>query len=71
MSPLRLPQEAEIASLPFVDRVCPHREVAGIVQQLPRDMDLLVHCKVRARCVSPPELGTNCSFLEGVVVERV
>lgn len=46
--PFRLPQEAEIASLPFVDRVCPHRKVATILDKLPMDVDLLVHCKVRA-----------------------
>lgn len=42
----RLPQEAEIASLPFVDRVCPHRTVASIADQLPAEGDVLVHCKV-------------------------
>ncbi|CAN0450783.1 unnamed protein product, partial [Hapterophycus canaliculatus] len=42
---VRLPQEAEIASLPFVDRVCPHRKVASIADDLPVDGDLLVHCK--------------------------
>lgn len=42
---LRLPQEAEIASLPFVDQVCPHRKVDAIIDQLPPEGDLLVHCK--------------------------
>lgn len=42
---IRLPQEAEIASLPFVDQVCPHRKVAAIADQLPADGDVLVHCK--------------------------
>lgn len=42
----RLLQEAEIASLPFVDRVCPHRKVDGIIDELPSDADILVHCKV-------------------------
>ncbi|CAN0581201.1 unnamed protein product, partial [Ectocarpus sp. 12 AP-2014] len=35
----RLPQEAEIASLPFVDLVCPHRKVATILDQLPSEGD--------------------------------
>eukprot|EP00904_Undaria_pinnatifida_P002453 jgi/Undpi1/12208/HiC_scaffold_5.g01884.m1 len=48
---VRLPQEAEIASLPFVDRVCPHRKVGGIVQHLPDGGDVLVHCKVGSRGV--------------------
>lgn len=42
----RQPQEAEIVSLPFVDRVCPHRRVAEIARELPAEGDVLVHCKV-------------------------
>lgn len=49
----RLPQEAEIASLPFVDQVCPHRKVATIVDQLPAEGDVLVHCKVSGDPVVP------------------
>ena len=33
-------------SLPFVDRLCPHRSVARIVDELPAEGDILVHCKV-------------------------
>jgi hypothetical protein len=36
---VRLPQEADIASLPFADLVCPHRAVATVADQLPRVSD--------------------------------
>ena len=43
---VRLPQEAEIASLPFVDALLPHRQVNhDTVTEIPRDRDILVHCK--------------------------
>ncbi|CAN0006438.1 unnamed protein product [Choristocarpus tenellus] len=58
---VRLPQEAEISSLPFVDKVCPHRKVADVVDELPKEGDLLVHCKVGGRsakaCVTLSEYG--------------
>ncbi|CBJ31882.1 molybdopterin biosynthesis protein MoeB [Ectocarpus siliculosus] len=64
---VRLPQEAEIASLPFVDLVCPHRKVATILDQLPSEGDLLVHCKVGGRsskaCGTLSEHGVSSSRL--------
>eukprot|EP00903_Cladosiphon_okamuranus_P012472 g11680.t1 len=64
---VRLPQEAEIASLPFVDQVCPHRKVAAIADQLPTEGDVLVHCKVGGRsakaCATLSEHGVTSSRL--------
>ena len=63
MNVARLPQEAEIASLPFVDQVCPHRKVATIVDQLPTEGDVLVHCKVSGDPVVPSFRKVECRCL--------
>jgi sulfur-carrier protein adenylyltransferase/sulfurtransferase len=70
---VRLPQEADIVRLPFSDRLCPHREVAQIVGELPRDRDILVYCKVGGRsaqaCQTLAELGfTNVVNLDGGII---
>ncbi|CAM9633613.1 unnamed protein product [Discosporangium mesarthrocarpum] len=58
---VRLPQEAEIASLPFVDQLCPHRRVGEVISSLPGKGDILVHCKVGGRsakaCAALSKLG--------------
>lgn len=46
---VRMPQEAEIVSLPFTDALCAHRSIDEIVPHLPRDADILVYCKGGAR----------------------
>ena len=46
---VRSEREAEIVSLPFVDLVQPHRRVTHIIDQLPKDRDILVSCKVGGR----------------------
>lgn len=46
---VRMPQEAEIVSLPFTDALCAHRNIEEIVPRLPRDTDILVYCKAGAR----------------------
>ncbi|CAM9498809.1 unnamed protein product [Chrysoparadoxa australica] len=60
---VRLPQEAAIASLPFVDQLCPHRQVASIVGDLPAESDILVHCKVGGRS------AIACGLLAGAGVD--
>ncbi len=42
---VRKPHEAQIASLSFADRLQPHEEVLDIATSLPRDRDILVHCR--------------------------
>jgi adenylyltransferase/sulfurtransferase len=53
--------EAEIVSLGFVDTLQPHRQVSHISTSLPRDRDILVHCKGGARsaaaCQTLAQLG--------------
>ena len=46
---VRKPHEAEIVSLPHVDRLHPHESVAEIVDELPRDQDIVVACKSGGR----------------------
>ncbi|KAG5191621.1 molybdopterin biosynthesis protein MoeB [Tribonema minus] len=70
---VRLPQEAKIASLPFADMVVPHREVARVAAALPRDRDILVHCKVGGRsskaCETLAALGFERLYnLEGGII---
>lgn len=67
---VRLPQEADIVKLPFSDLLCPHRQVAEVAAQLPRDIDILVYCKVGGRsaqaCETLQSMGfTNLINLEG------
>lgn len=46
---VRNPQEAAIVSLAFADQLCPETELDSIVATLPRDRDILVHCKTGGR----------------------
>mmetsp|Transcript_3406 Transcript_3406/g.4793 ORF Transcript_3406/g.4793 Transcript_3406/m.4793 type:complete len:442 (-) Transcript_3406:209-1534(-) len=62
---VRLPQEAEIVRFPFADALLPHREVASIASQLPRNQDILVHCKAGGRS------ATACKILAENGVKRL
>ncbi len=42
---VRRPAEATIVRFPWADRLQPHGAVHSIIDTLPRDRDLLVHCK--------------------------
>nr|MBX2796706.1 ThiF family adenylyltransferase [Myxococcales bacterium] len=46
---VRKPHEAEIVSLPMVDRLHPHETVAQIAGELPTDRDIVVSCKSGGR----------------------
>jgi len=72
---VRTAREAEVVSLPRVDAQQPHRQMAGIVETLPRERDILVHCKAGVRsaaaCESLVELGLEPArlySLEGGIV---
>ena len=41
--------EAEIARLDFADRLQPHGDVLAIADELPRDRDILIHCRSGGR----------------------
>jgi molybdopterin/thiamine biosynthesis adenylyltransferase/rhodanese-related sulfurtransferase len=46
---VRKPHEFEIARMGFADRRHNHEDVAQIAAELPRDRDILVHCKMGGR----------------------
>jgi len=58
---VRSKTEANIVSLPFRDMLQPHRQMKHIQSQLPRDRDILVHCKTGIRsasaCAALAEMG--------------
>lgn len=58
---VRRPAEAEIVQFDWADRLMPHGEVATIIGDLPRDRDILVHCKMGGRsakaCAALAEAG--------------
>lgn len=67
---VRKPHEAEIVKLDFADQLQPHESVLEIADQLPRDRDILVHCKMGGRsakaCEALSEKGFDRLFnLEG------
>ena len=70
---VRKPYEAAIVSLDFVDRLQPHEDVAAIADLLPRDRDIVVHCKAGGRSARAARelaaLGFSRLFnLEGGIV---
>ena len=70
---VRLPQEAEICQLPFADALVPHRNVKAAAGDLPRDRDILVHCKSgfrsRQACADLAGLGFDRLFdMEGGIL---
>lgn len=46
---VRRPAEAEIVKLSFADRLHPHSDIAAIAAELPKDRDILIHCKMGGR----------------------
>ncbi len=62
---VRRPNEADIVAFDFSDRLQPHGMVLDIAEELPRDRDILVHCKMGARS------ATACSMLAGAGFERL
>jgi adenylyltransferase/sulfurtransferase len=67
---VRKPFEAEIVTIGFADRLQPHEEVAAIAAELPKDRDILIHCKMGGRsakaCEALAALGfTRLYNLEG------
>ncbi|MEZ4319881.1 MAG: rhodanese-like domain-containing protein [Myxococcota bacterium] len=62
--------EADVSSFDFVDRLEPHTSVTRIAAELPRDRDILVHCRSGGRsamaCMALAQLGfLNLFNLEG------
>ena len=66
---VRKPFEAEISQLAFTHRLHPHETVGQIVDELPRDRDILVYCRSGVRsaevCGELAALGFRALNLEG------
>ncbi|MEC8278893.1 MAG: rhodanese-like domain-containing protein, partial [Myxococcota bacterium] len=70
---VRKEHEATIVSFDFVDQRQEHGRVDEIAEQLPRDRDILIHCKMGGRsakaCAALAALGfTRLYNLEGGIV---
>jgi adenylyltransferase/sulfurtransferase len=59
---VRKPFEAEIVTTGFADRLQPHEDVLAIVDALPRDRDILVHCKLGGRSAKACEALAAAGF---------
>ncbi|MEC8382226.1 MAG: ThiF family adenylyltransferase [Myxococcota bacterium] len=59
---VRKPFEAEIVSLRFVDRLQPHEQVADILSELPKDRDILIHCKMGGRSAKAAQVLAEAGF---------
>ncbi|MED5372881.1 MAG: molybdopterin-synthase adenylyltransferase MoeB [Myxococcota bacterium] len=59
---VRRPAEAEIAKLDFADRLQPHGQILAIADELPRDRDILVHCKMGGRSATAIESLIEAGF---------
>ena len=46
---VRKPHEADIATLAFADLLQPHDQIADVLDQIPRDRDVVVYCKKGGR----------------------
>ena len=70
---VRKPFEADIVAFDFADRLEPHEGVAAIADDLPRDRDILVHCKMGGRsakaCAALADAGLSRLYnLDGGIV---
>lgn len=54
--------EAEIVSLDFVDRLEPHESVSEILSDLPKDRDILIHCKMGGRSAKAAAVLVDAGF---------
>ncbi|MCP4806953.1 MAG: molybdopterin-synthase adenylyltransferase MoeB [Proteobacteria bacterium] len=72
---VRGPNEAQIVKFDFADRLQPHTAVLDIAGELPRDRDILVHCKMGGRSAKACQALVDAGFdgsrlfnLEGGIV---
>jgi sulfur-carrier protein adenylyltransferase/sulfurtransferase len=67
--------EAQIVKLDFADRLHPHSDILAIASELPRDRDILIHCKMGGRSAKAAQSLVDAGFnpqrlfnLEGGIV---
>ena len=61
---VRKPAEAEIVSLSFANRLVPHDQVNQVLAELPKDQDILVHCKKGGRSAQACEVLAEAGFTQ-------
>jgi adenylyltransferase/sulfurtransferase len=66
---VRRPEEARVLRLPWADTLVPHDEVAGRLSELPRDRDILVHCKRGSRSAMAAQVLMEAGFVRVVSME--
>jgi adenylyltransferase/sulfurtransferase len=54
--------EAAIVKLDFVDRIYKHDEILKIQDELPKDRDILVHCKMGGRSAKAAAALSKAGF---------
>lgn len=69
---VRNDREAGIVRFPWADALIPHTEVGGRLAEIPKNREILVHCKLGGRssqaCKVLAEAGYRCVNLEGGIV---
>ncbi len=69
---VRSAAEAAIVRFPWADALIPHSEVAARLAEIPKDREVLVHCKLGGRsaqaCAVLTEAGYDAVNLEGGIV---
>ncbi|MDP6931458.1 MAG: ThiF family adenylyltransferase [Myxococcota bacterium] len=71
---VRKPAEAEIVRLPWADALIPHDELSGRLDAVPRDRDILVHCKLGGRSARAAAVLAQAGYatvvnMEGGIVD--
>ncbi len=61
---VRKPHEAEIANLAFVDLMQPHDQIDAVVDQIPRDRDVVVYCKKGGRSAKAARVLAEKGFTQ-------
>jgi adenylyltransferase/sulfurtransferase len=60
---VRKPHEAEIVRFAFADALIPHDQVAAQLDNIPRDREILVHCKLGGRSAQAAAVLAAAGYL--------
>ena len=61
---VRKPHEADIATIGFADLLQPHDQIAGVLDQIPRDRDVVVYCKKGGRSAKAARVLAENGFTQ-------
>ena len=59
---VRKPHEADIVKFDFADVLIPHEEVVANLDRIPKDREVLVHCKMGGRSAKAARVLVNAGF---------